>query len=205
MEGISEPGFEQGFYEEMTLGALRLGALTALAAAELQTAEYIAARAAKGEETAVRFVIHEVVSVTKPLTELVAPSDSDRVVIIPTPELDTPTTRLILRIPRNEGMDHSEAQFRDFFVERVVGPNIRERYLINRQGVWRYNNAADIDEIAPGIFKVRGATEPESMENVAMLNRELGDHPHEEGENRERSDNPPSPDIAMQFSSDTST
>jgi hypothetical protein len=163
-----------GLPEELGLFALRLNTAEAYMAAKAQNTSYVAGAYANGYPTALRFVIREVVTATQPLTEQAVAATTDRFVVIPNSDLDTISSRLIVRVPTSQENSAVDGTLFDFFVERVTRHGERQRYLINELGVWRYNNAAELDQVAPGVFRVQGNSTPEDIETVTELSRELG-------------------------------
>jgi hypothetical protein len=122
--------------------------------------------------TAHRYVMIDNPYMNKPLARQVVPVRTERILLLPNPDSEEEVKRIIVRIPAPAYRSHDteQPQLRDAFIE-LVANNGRARFLLNNDGLWRYDNASEIFSDDKGNSYVLGADEPEASDVIESLSR----------------------------------
>jgi hypothetical protein len=138
-----------------------------------------------GRSTSWRNIIIGYPRPNRPPEEQVINVRHERMVLLPTPGDTEEVSRIIVRIPLPDiaTRRHDDGSLKNAFIE-VVSEAAREQFLLNEDGLWRYESAEDIYTGDGKEFQVLGNASPEPIDVVHRIDRYITTFGYEQQTNQ---------------------
>ena len=163
--------------ELMSLLALQLNVHEMHGQARRENDKLIASMSESQRMTTQRYIMIDYPGQKKPASEQIIPTRCERVVLLPDPNDYEHVKQVIVRLPvaAKESRTGRLRELRNAFIEIVDVQHNRVNFLLNDQGLWRYNSVEDLVSSDNENFSVLGTTTPEPGETVEILSRYIAE------------------------------